>query len=115
MTNEGWAGDDTLERAREYYEQRTRRFVARAGKIDDDGSEDRSEARQRVLRRVYQAERRAIVQLRNSGGISNELMHRLEHELDLEESYLQDELAPHRALVPDDATLAAGAGRAPLR
>ena len=33
-------------------------------------------------------ERRAIVGLRNTGDISNEVMHRLERELDLEESYL---------------------------
>ena len=37
---------------------------------------------------MYGAERRAIVDLRNSGQISNEVMHTLERELDLEESYL---------------------------
>jgi CPA1 family monovalent cation:H+ antiporter len=42
----------------------------------------------RVLRRVWQAERRAIVGLRNVGDVSNEVMHRLERERDLEESYL---------------------------
>jgi monovalent cation/hydrogen antiporter len=89
MAGEGWAGDETLDRARQYYEQRKRRFAARAGKIEDDGYEDASQARVRVLRRLYQAERRAIVGLRNTGDISNEVMHRLERELDLEESYLQ--------------------------
>jgi Na+/H+ antiporter len=88
MAEEGWAGDDTLDRARQYYEQRKRRFAARAGKIDDDGYEDASQLRERVLRRLYQAERRAVVELRNAGDISNEVMHRLERELDLEESYL---------------------------
>ena len=43
-----------------------------------------------MLRRLYGAERRAIVELRNEGEISNEMMHRLERELDLEESYLED-------------------------
>jgi CPA1 family monovalent cation:H+ antiporter len=89
MAGEGWAGDETLDRARQYYEQRKRRFAARAGKIEDDGYEDASQVRERVLRRLYQAERRAIVELRNAGDISNEVMHSLEHELDLEESYLQ--------------------------
>jgi hypothetical protein len=37
---------------------------------------------------VYAAERRAVVGLRNTGDISNELMHRLERELDLEEAFL---------------------------
>jgi monovalent cation/hydrogen antiporter len=89
MAEEGWAGDETLARAREYYEQRKRRFAARAGKIQDDGYEDASQVRERVLRRLYGAERRAIIGLRNAGDISNEVMHRLERELDLEESYLE--------------------------
>jgi monovalent cation/hydrogen antiporter len=89
MADEGWAGDEPLDRARQYYEQRKRRFAARAGKIEDDGYEDASEVRERVLRRLYRAERQAIVELRNSGDISNEVMHRLERELDLEESYLE--------------------------
>ena len=88
MADEGWAGDETLDRARQYYQQRKRRFAARAGKIEDDGYEEQSQVRLRVLRRLYGAERRAIVELRNTGDISNEVMHRLERELDLEESYL---------------------------
>jgi monovalent cation/hydrogen antiporter len=90
MAAEGWADDEPLDRARQYYEQRKRRFAARAGKIEDDGYEDESVVRQQVLRRLWSAERRAIVGLRNTGDISNELMRRLERELDLEESYLQD-------------------------
>jgi monovalent cation/hydrogen antiporter len=89
MADEGWAGDETLDRARQYYDQRKRRFAARAGKIEDDGYEDQSQVRERVLRRLWQAERRAIVGLRNEGDISNEVMHRLGRELDLEESYLE--------------------------
>jgi CPA1 family monovalent cation:H+ antiporter len=89
MADEGWAGDETLGRARQYYDQRKRRFAARAGKIEDDGYEDQSQVRQRVLRRLWQAERRAIVGLRNDGDISNEVMHRLGRELDLEESNLE--------------------------
>ena len=63
--------------------------MARAGKIEDDGYEDASEVREQVLRRLWRAERQAIVELRNAGDISNEVMHRLERELDLEESYLE--------------------------
>jgi monovalent cation/hydrogen antiporter len=87
MADEGWADDEPLDRARQYYEQRKRRFAARAGKLEDDGYEDAAQIRERVLRRLYQAERQAIVELRNAGNISNEVMHRLERELDLEESY----------------------------
>ena len=89
MAGEGWADDEPLDRARQYYEQRKRRFAARAGKVEDDGYEDAAQVRERVLRRLYQAERQAIVELRNAGDISNEVMHRLERELDLEESYFE--------------------------
>jgi monovalent cation/hydrogen antiporter len=89
MAAEGWAGDEALDRARAYYAQRKRQFAARAGKIEDDGYEDESRIRQQVRQRVYRAERAAVVGLRNSGQISNEVMHRLERELDLEESYLE--------------------------
>jgi CPA1 family monovalent cation:H+ antiporter len=89
MAGEAWAGDEAVDRARQFYEQRKRRFAARAGKIADEGYEDASQIRQQVLRRLWAAERRAIVGLRNAGDISNEMMHRLERELDLEESYLE--------------------------
>lgn len=89
LATEGWADDDTIEDVRLHYEQRKRRFAARAGKIEDDGYEDRSRAHQRVLRRLYAAERHTVLALRNSGAISNDIMHRLERELDLEESHLE--------------------------
>ena len=62
----------------------------RAGKIDDeDGIEDRSLAYQRLMHELYTAQRRALVELRNSGEISSDVMHRVERELDLEESRLE--------------------------
>ena len=41
------------------------------------------------LREVLEAQRREIVRLRNNGDISNDVMHRLERELDLEDSRLE--------------------------
>ena len=87
---EGWAREDTLERMRGLYRFRQRRFKVRAGKIEDeDGIEDRSLAYQRLIHVVSSAQREAVVQLRNSGDISSDVMHRLERELDLEESRLE--------------------------
>jgi hypothetical protein len=43
-----------------------------------------------VLLSLYAAERQAVVALRNAGDISNDVMDRLERELDLEESYGED-------------------------
>jgi Na+/H+ antiporter len=86
---EQWTRDDTIERMRGAYEYRRRRLKARAGKIEDDGFEDRSVAYQTIVREVLEAQRAEIVRLRNEGAISNELMHRIERELDLEDQRLE--------------------------
>jgi CPA1 family monovalent cation:H+ antiporter len=84
-----WTRDDTVERLHGLYEFRRRRLKARGGYLEDDGAEDRSLAYQRLLRELLQAQRQAIVQLRNQGTISNDVMHRIERELDLEDTRLE--------------------------
>ena len=87
---EGWAREDTLERLRGLYRFRQRRFGVRAGKLEDeDGIEERSLTYQRLMHVLYAAQRDAVVELRNSGDISSDVMHRIERELDLEESRLE--------------------------
>jgi CPA1 family monovalent cation:H+ antiporter len=87
---EGWAREDTLERMRGLYRFRQRRFKVRAGKMEDeDGIEDRSLAYQRLIHVVSAAQRQAVVHLRNTGDISSDVMHRIERELDLEETRLE--------------------------
>ena len=51
--------------------------------------QDRSLAYQRLVRELLEAQRREIVLLRNQGEISNEVMHRIERDLDLEDSRLE--------------------------
>ena len=89
LAAEEWTRDDTIERMRALYEYRKRRLAARAGKIEDDGYEDRSLAYQQAVQIVLGAQREALVQLRREGTISNETMHRVIRELDLEESRLE--------------------------
>jgi Na+/H+ antiporter len=84
-----WTRDDTIERLQGLYQFRRRRLKARAGVREDDGVEDRSLAYQRLVRELLEAQRHTIVQLRNRGAISNEVMHRIEREFDLEESRLE--------------------------
>ena len=55
----------------------------------DDGYEDRSLAYQRLVRELIEAQRGALIRLRNEGAINNEVMRRIERELDLEESCLE--------------------------
>jgi Na+/H+ antiporter len=89
LAAEDWTRDDTIERMTNLYAYRSRRLKARAGKIEDEGYEDRSQAYQRMVREVLDAQRRAVVRLRNEGTISNDIMHRLERELDLEDQRLE--------------------------
>jgi len=87
---EEWTREDSIDRARRLYEFRQRRFNIRAGKIaDEDGLEDRSIAYQRMMHEIYDAQRAALVGLRNNSQISSDVMRRVEHELDLEESRLE--------------------------
>ena len=90
LESEDWTRDDSIERARNLYRFRQRRFKARAGKIEDsDGIEDQSLAWQRMMHEIYAAQRHELVRLRNSREISADVMRRVERELDLEESRLE--------------------------
>ena len=89
LEGEEWARDDTIERMRGLYQYRKRRFAARAGKIEDDGYEDRSLAYQQLVQLVLGAQRQALIRMRAEGEVSNEVMNRVLRELDLEESRLE--------------------------
>jgi monovalent cation/hydrogen antiporter len=89
LAEEDWTREDTVDRMRRLYEYRKRRFAARAGKIEDDGYEDRSLAYQQMVQLVLAAQRDALVHMRNDGEISNEVMNRVIRELDLEETRLE--------------------------
>jgi CPA1 family monovalent cation:H+ antiporter len=89
LAGEEWTRDETVERMRALYEYRKRRFAAQAGKIEDDGYEDRSLAYQQMVQLVLGAQRAALLRMRRDGDLSNEVMNRILHELDLEESRLE--------------------------
>ena len=86
---EDWTRDDTVDRLHRMFEFRRRRLKERAGIWEDDGAQDRSLAYQRLVRELLVAQRQAIVVLRNQGQISNDVMHRIERELDLEDTRLE--------------------------
>jgi Na+/H+ antiporter len=89
LAGEEWAREDKIEKLRTQYGFQRERFAAQAGEMEDDGYEDRSLAYQRLVRELIAAQRGALVRLRNEGAINNEIMRRIERELDLEESRLQ--------------------------
>jgi CPA1 family monovalent cation:H+ antiporter len=89
LAGEEWAREDTLKRLRGMYSFRRRRFATLRGDLEDeDGIVDRSHAYQRLMYGLIEAQRAAIVQMRNEGLISAEVMRRVERDLDLEESRL---------------------------
>jgi monovalent cation/hydrogen antiporter len=87
LLEEEWVQEDTAERLRGIYNYRRSRFSARFDG-DEDGLEERSAAFQRLMRELLGAQRRVLIELRNEGKIGDEAMHRIEHDLDLEESRL---------------------------
>jgi monovalent cation/hydrogen antiporter len=90
LVGEAWVLDDTAERLRGQYRFRIDRFSAR---IDPDGDgkiEKRSLKYQRLRRELLEAERHAVVEMRNTGEISDEVMRRVELDLDLEVSRLDN-------------------------
>jgi monovalent cation/hydrogen antiporter len=90
LADEEWAREDSVDRRRRLYAFRRRRFATLSGDLDDeDGIVDRSLAYQRLMHEVIEAQRAAIVQMRNEGLISAEVMRRVERDLDLEESRLE--------------------------
>lgn len=89
LAGEDWTRDETVERLRALYEYRKRRFAARAGRIEDEGYEDRSLAYQRMVQLVLGAQREALLRMRSDGELSNQMMNQILRELDLEESRLE--------------------------
>jgi monovalent cation/hydrogen antiporter len=88
LVGEDWVREDTAERVRGSYRFRTDRFRARLDDGDDGAIENRSQDFQRLRRELLDAERRALVELRRSGAISNDVWIRVGRDLDLEDQRL---------------------------
>ncbi len=93
LGEEDWTREDTVDRMIRLYEFRDRRLSQRAGELERDGDDgdldERSFAYQRLVREVLEAQRRRVIELRNEGAISDEVLHVLERELDLEDQRLE--------------------------
>jgi CPA1 family monovalent cation:H+ antiporter len=85
---EEWVREDTAERLRGLYRFRNDRFRARLDDTDDGAIEHRSQDYQRLRRELLDAERRALIELRRTGAISNDVWIRVGRDLDLEDQRL---------------------------
>ena len=62
--------------------------MARKIGVYGDGFEERSHSYQLLTRELLLAQRNALIRLRDEGTISDEALHRIERDLDLEETRL---------------------------
>jgi monovalent cation/hydrogen antiporter len=85
---EEWVREDTAERMRGLYGFRRARFLSRVDSEADGSAEERSVDYQRLRRELLDAERRAVVELRQIGRIDDEVMRRVVRDLDLEDQRL---------------------------
>jgi Na+/H+ antiporter len=88
LVEEPWVRDDTAERMRGAYRFRTDRFRARFDDGDDGAIESRSQDYQRLRRELLDAERAAVLNLRRTGVISDDVWYRVARDLDLEDQRL---------------------------
>jgi Na+/H+ antiporter len=89
LLDEDWVHPETAERLRGLYGFRRSRFQARFDSADDGAIEQQSADYQRLRRELLEAERAAVVGLRREGRISDDVMHRVERDLDLEDARLE--------------------------
>jgi monovalent cation/hydrogen antiporter len=89
LADEDWVRPDTAQRMRNLYDYRRRRFAARFDDGDDGVLDEQSHAYQRLRRELLEAEREAILDLRNRGVINDEVWRRVERDLDLEDTRLE--------------------------
>jgi CPA1 family monovalent cation:H+ antiporter len=85
LASEDWVRDDTAERLRGSYSFRSNRFRARYDGHDGDGVEARSADYQRLRRELLDAERAAVLALRNEGTIKEDVVQRVLRDIDLED------------------------------
>lgn len=90
------AGEDEVSRQlaqhlRRHYTARIRSITKRFKRAEDEQGPDHAIAYQQLQREALEAEREAVIGLRNQGEINDEVLRRIERELDLEEQRLTGE------------------------
>jgi CPA1 family monovalent cation:H+ antiporter len=83
LDGEPWSVPDHIERLRVHYGRRVQRF-SKDSFVDEECSPAAAESFRRLRHEAITAERVTLIALRNDGTISDEVLHRLEHELDVE-------------------------------
>ena len=83
LATESWPVEEHVERLRTSYAQRAKRFAC-PDAADPDCSAEAAAAYRRLRHEALTAERQRVIALRDQDVISDEVLHRIEHELDVE-------------------------------
>jgi CPA1 family monovalent cation:H+ antiporter len=97
LETEEWSIQEQVARLRVHYGRRQQRY-ANSSPVDSDCTVEAAESFRRLRQETLTAERMAAIGLRNEGRISDEVLHRIEHELDVEALRLG--LGEHKSAVP---------------
>jgi CPA1 family monovalent cation:H+ antiporter len=84
-----WISPESVGRARQMFDYRERRFGALEDGADEN-FEERADAWRRLMYELFDAQREALLELRNSGEISDDIRRTIERDLDLEETRIQN-------------------------
>ncbi len=88
LAAEEWAPKEALAYLRAVEKHRIHRFDS-DGDADEAGRDEVMDtARRRLRRETLDAEREALIRLRNEGAINDEILHRIERELDLQQVWM---------------------------
>ena len=95
LKGEEWVHPQTVERTRNLFDYRRRRFSSRIGAaLDEDGDDDdfdyegRADSYRQFMAHVFGAQRATLRTLRDEGRVTDEVRRRVEYDLDLEEARL---------------------------
>lgn len=80
-----------VQHLRRHYEARIHSITKRARQAEDEPGPDQATMYQQLQREALEAERDAVIDLRNRGEINDDILRRIERELDLEEQRLAGE------------------------
>ena len=90
LSTEEWVEKEIADDLRLHFSDQDRRFTAQYHGTEDGASqEQRAASHQRLKIELISAERHTIIELRNQGVINDEVMRKIQHDLDLEELRLQ--------------------------
>jgi monovalent cation/hydrogen antiporter len=84
-----WISPESVGRARQMFDYRERRFGALEEGADEN-FEGRADAWRRLMYDLFDAQRQALLEMRNRGEISEDIRRSVERDLDLEETRIQN-------------------------